>query len=205
MIANTDHNRPPLRTAPIFGGIAGIITSEQGEPDISGNVPPVSSKIARDLSEMQDMYRRTLAASWSSQVDELPADKCIEDIFAGGDGWGNAINGTLLQTSVPSAKEENAEDAESEKDSEPVRSHRHFSAVFGRRSHAKHKSHPRLPSKGDNTTRVPVGVPGRGNIEQQTHTSSSEEQQSRYYKSKHEINEFDVREDLKSWQISAPG
>ena len=36
---------------------------------------------------MHDLYRRTLAASWSRQPNELPADETIEDIFSGGNGW----------------------------------------------------------------------------------------------------------------------
>lgn len=42
----------------------------------------------RDAAEVHDLYRRTLAASWSRQPNELPADECIEDIFSGGNGWG---------------------------------------------------------------------------------------------------------------------
>lgn len=38
--------------------------------------------------EVQDLYRRALAASWACQPGELPADECIEDIFSGGDGFG---------------------------------------------------------------------------------------------------------------------
>lgn len=41
----------------------------------------------RDNAEVQDLYRRTLAASWTKQPTQLPADECIEDIFAGGNGW----------------------------------------------------------------------------------------------------------------------
>jgi hypothetical protein len=41
----------------------------------------------RDTSEVQDLYRRTLAASWYRLPSELPADECIEDIFSGGNGW----------------------------------------------------------------------------------------------------------------------
>lgn len=33
------------------------------------------------------MYRCTLAASWQLQAGELNPEECIEDIFAGGDGW----------------------------------------------------------------------------------------------------------------------
>lgn len=82
---------PALKTAPVFGGIAGFVANDALEPvdtsaDAAGRVPPVTSK-SRDVSEMQDMYRRALAASWASQPGELPADQCIEDIFAGGDGF----------------------------------------------------------------------------------------------------------------------
>jgi hypothetical protein len=48
----------------------------------------------RDAGANQDMYRRTLAASWQLIPGELNADECIEDIFAGGDGWtGNGGGG----------------------------------------------------------------------------------------------------------------
>jgi len=82
---------PPLKTAPVFGGIAGFVANESLEPpDVSadgpGRVPSLSNK-SRDTSEVQDMYRRALAASWASQPGELPADQCIEDIFSGGDGF----------------------------------------------------------------------------------------------------------------------
>ena len=60
-------HRPPLRTAPVFGGIAGIMSQEVPEaPDDAGQMPSLSSK-SRETGEMQDMYRRTLAASWAAQ------------------------------------------------------------------------------------------------------------------------------------------
>lgn len=120
---------PPLKTAAVFGGIAGMPSSSGGGPggagsssgprhltvedlgqhfqdaldpaDLSaqfasaatgggggggGGSSAVSAK-NRDLHELQDMYRRALAASWSCQPGELPADECIEDIFQGGDGF----------------------------------------------------------------------------------------------------------------------
>jgi hypothetical protein len=49
-------------------------------------VPVINSK-NRETGATQDMYRRTLAASWQLIPGELNADECIEDIFAGGDGW----------------------------------------------------------------------------------------------------------------------
>ncbi|KAL2210318.1 hypothetical protein CC79DRAFT_492656 [Sarocladium strictum] len=77
---------PPLRTAPVFGGIAGFTAGEQVEDEATGPAVPSISK-PRDAAEVQDLYRRTLAASWYRQPSELPADECIEDIFSGGNGW----------------------------------------------------------------------------------------------------------------------
>ena len=50
---------------------------------------PSLSAGSREAGELQDMYRRSLAAYWSAQPGELKADECIEDIFSGGDGWGD--------------------------------------------------------------------------------------------------------------------
>jgi len=89
---------PPLKTAPVFGGIAGFVANESLEPpdvgtDNPGRVSSLSNK-SRDTSEIQDMYRRALAASWASQPGELPADLCIEDIFSGGDGFRGTTSGS---------------------------------------------------------------------------------------------------------------
>ncbi|KAI9817733.1 MAG: hypothetical protein M1826_001489 [Phylliscum demangeonii] len=77
---------PPLKSAPVFGGIAGIISGEQMEQEEAGNLNPLNFRVSENR-ELQDMYRRTLAASFAAQAGELPADECIESIFAGGDGW----------------------------------------------------------------------------------------------------------------------
>ncbi|KAL2262255.1 hypothetical protein VTK26DRAFT_2005 [Humicola hyalothermophila] len=86
---------PPPKTAPVFGGIAGFIGGDAFEPvdagaTTPGHVPSSFTGKSRDVFELQDMYRRALAASWASQPGELPADQCIEDIFAGGDGFGTS-------------------------------------------------------------------------------------------------------------------
>lgn len=62
-----NYSAPPLRTAPVFGGIAGIMAQEAAETnDDMNHMPSLSSK-SRELGEIQDMYRRTLAASWAAQ------------------------------------------------------------------------------------------------------------------------------------------
>ncbi|KFH43307.1 hypothetical protein ACRE_059410 [Hapsidospora chrysogenum ATCC 11550] len=78
---------PPLKTATAFGGIAGIVATEQQQVEDDGGPVPNISKYPRDTTELQDLYRRTLAASWSRLPGEPSADECIEDIFAGGSGW----------------------------------------------------------------------------------------------------------------------
>ncbi|KAJ4412957.1 hypothetical protein N0V82_008640 [Gnomoniopsis sp. IMI 355080] len=96
---------PPLKTAAVFGGIGGMTGSsthpaaedfgqhfqdahpEQDSANLSAQFTS-SAGPGRDLYEVQDMYRRALAASWACQPGELPPDECIEDIFAGGDGFG---------------------------------------------------------------------------------------------------------------------
>ncbi|RKF60667.1 Uncharacterized protein OnM2_048039 [Erysiphe neolycopersici] len=75
----------PLKTVNMFGGITGIMEGDQEGKDDNGHVP--TSMRSRDQGEMQDVYRQILAASWKSNDGQPPADKCINDIFNGGDGW----------------------------------------------------------------------------------------------------------------------
>lgn len=80
---------PSLKSAAVFEGFTGVIAAETQDetvgPAKSGSV------ISKEVSELQDMYRLALAASWASGTNgELAADRCVEDIFAGGDGWGNS-------------------------------------------------------------------------------------------------------------------
>ncbi|KAJ6144441.1 hypothetical protein N7470_008336 [Penicillium chermesinum] len=73
---------PPLKSATVFGGIARVV-ADPGDSDELGHLPSMNTK-SREISDMQDMYRRTLAASWISRPCDLPADKLIEEIFKGG-------------------------------------------------------------------------------------------------------------------------
>jgi hypothetical protein len=111
-----DFMAPQLRSAPIFGGIAGIVSSaepvatghgvgphgnaDSAHIDGGGGTMPGLNANSREAGEMQDMYRRTLAAYWSAQPGELKADEAIEDIFAGGDGWGRTGRPPAIRTSM---------------------------------------------------------------------------------------------------------
>ncbi|KAH7037215.1 N-terminal C2 in EEIG1 and EHBP1 proteins-domain-containing protein [Microdochium trichocladiopsis] len=106
---------PPLRSAPMFGGIAGIVGDQESyslpvaEPSSTesalaaslGETSNFSIIGSHDATELVDMYRRALAASYSCMPGELPADECIEDIFMGGDGSGSALYPATYTTGVP--------------------------------------------------------------------------------------------------------
>ena len=185
---------PPLKSAPVFGGIAGIMTAEQADTDDGGNVPSISSK-ARESGRLQDMYRCTLAASWAAQVGELPADKCIEDIFNGGDGWG----GTDEAIGTPSPRiGGGSTDDESDNDNRTVRHHKRNKSGTGSHETLKPLLRQRNSNKGDTTT---GGVSGRGSIAQQVHSAHNAKEHT--YRRPNEIDEFSARDDLRSWEISS--
>ncbi|KAL9124472.1 MAG: hypothetical protein Q9217_006199 [Psora testacea] len=183
-----DFIAPPLKTAPVFGGIAGIMTAEQGDGDDGSNMPSMSSK-AQESGKLQDLYRRSLAASWAAQAGELPADRCIEDIFAGGDGWGDQGAG---QPQTPRTAGVSTED-DSDGDKRTVRGHRRNVSGSTVKQALNH----------DKISSGPGGVSGRKSIEQQVH-ASNDAKRHKHIKM-NEIDEFVEREDLRSWVISAPG
>ena len=192
-----DFHAPPLKTAPVFGGIAGIMSADTGDPSDDNNVPSMSYK-ARESGKLQDMYRRTLAASWAAQAGELPADECIEDIFAGGDGWGTREPGIVGTPNTPRAVGGSTED-DSDGDTKTVRGHRRNDSRKTSDGTVKPVvRHHRSPSKGDSTTSA---VSGRGSIASQIQGGRQPKMHAK--KSTHEIDEFAARDDLRSWEISA--
>ena len=154
--------------------------------------PSLSSK-SREVGELQDMYRRTLAAYWAAQPGELKADECIEDIFAGGDGWGNKEK--AYDTPQDSMKLAGGDSSGSMSESEPLPIHR----SKRRGADGLRKSHETL-RPGDIGHSGTGGVRGRGSLEQQAHQMKAEAERRRI-KPPHEVNEFDVREDLRSWRL----
>lgn len=174
-----DYVAPTLRTAPVFGGIAGIISSSEpastphgvgsvADPNMDGPPLPDFSTTNKEMGEVQDLYRQTLAAFWSSQPGELRADECIEDIFSGGDGWGKSGRpvtqghgsrpGSGTSTPNPDADVPSRDSSMTSKAASERAEHRRN---FSRQSH-KGRTHHKLAG---------------------------------------ELEEMDVREDMVSWQI----
>lgn len=170
------------------------MTAEQGDPDDLDHVPSMSYK-TRETGKLQDMYRRTLAASWAAQAGELPADQCIEDIFAGGDGWGRQEDSHQTPSQRPS--DESAADQDSEGDRRTVRRHNDKPTEYGSRLGTKPRHIP--SSSGDHGNKGANGVNGRTSIEQQVHSKGPSKPS---FPRAREIDEFSAREDLRSWAIS---
>ena len=188
-------NRPLLKAPAVFEGIAGILTGEQGEADDLLHMPSILSK-TREFSKLQDVYRKTLAASWAAQVGELPADRCIEEIFAGRDGWG----GQGPDDNIPKTghASDNPEDNESENDQ--------------RLLHSSRRKSPRLqpPERKPATHRR---INSRDIFHDHSHEDSSHHHvrsatnkdagSENLHMRAQEVDEFVTREDLRSWQISS--
>ncbi|KAL8673929.1 MAG: hypothetical protein Q9168_001676 [Polycauliona sp. 1 TL-2023] len=189
---------PPLKSAPVFGGIAGIMTAEQGQGDDFSHMPSMSSK-TREAGKLQDMYRKTLAASWAAQDGELPADECIEDLFAGGDGWGKVLR-KGKKVKEPSGGSTDGE--ESDADRRTLKAHqRNPSGAHSK--YPSHKSRAHLRTTSGSNNHSSGGVSGRASIEQQIQSSSADST-ARPFRRTDEIDEFTAREDLRSWEISIP-
>lgn len=195
---------PPLKTAPVFGGIAGIMAGEQADQDDVGcaysfldvwdkilmciDMPSISK--SRDHGELQDMYRRTLAASWAANSSELPADKCIEDIFNGGDGWKHENN---EKPATPRVVDENSASDEF--------LHRHRRNVSGASSHSQStitvtRNRNKMSHK-HSASRESLGPDSAAGHD--TSSESSERGRQGFRKAK-EVDEFDIRDDLIAWK-----
>ncbi|KAK5135451.1 hypothetical protein LTR08_005239 [Meristemomyces frigidus] len=196
-----EFSAPPLRSAPVFGGIAGIISATEPSASTTGLPPsssagphaaasqqdlaqeeagavPSLSATNREMGEMQDMYRRTLAAHWAALPGVLKADECVEDIFSGGDGWGkdgrpgDAYGG--VESGGGSAGEGAAGKGKGDGEGGGILSHG-----------------------------AKMSTSGRGTTGQHKYSSSGKYGPKRIgpRKGPGEIDELDVREDLGSWMI----
>jgi hypothetical protein len=190
MLLFSHFGRPPLKTAMVFGGIAGIVPAEHGDPDDLGRIPSINT--SRETGDLQDMYRRTLAASWTCREGELPPDQLIEDLFGGGSGWTAAVSTSRSTRSGP----EEYDDSGSTSDTDSrrtIQGHR-LSPNPEKRLKSSTSLHSRNGSKGHDDSMS-------GSIERQIY-DSSKEKRWRNRSQVREISEFNVRRDLRSWDIS---
>lgn len=155
-------------------------------------MPALSNK-SRDNGELQDMYRRSLAASWASTGHELPADECVEDIFHGGDGWKDTKHSKPLPSHF---------DGDDNSNDERRMMHHHRT-----NSGSSTKSQSTITAKrGPRSGHRPSN--SRNNIARSKLTAgndtSSENSPGRNrtnHVREHEVDEFEVREDLIAWRL----
>ncbi|KAL9087558.1 MAG: hypothetical protein Q9159_003574 [Coniocarpon cinnabarinum] len=175
---------PELKAAPAFGGIARIMTGEEGPENVT-YMPSLSTK-SKEHHEYQDMYRRNLSAFWTAQPGELKADETIEDIFAGGDGWAKHDDPNHPSTMRNSSGTTNPTSGRGTHHQQPNKM----------ASPAAH--HARLYSSPSSS-----GVSGRASLEQHANNMKAEAEASQNNR-RFEVDEFEIREDLKSWKVSEP-
>ncbi|KAK4864482.1 hypothetical protein LT330_009745 [Penicillium expansum] len=189
---------PHLKSATVFGGIAGVVQSSEMpvNADEFGHLPSIDTK-SREIADMQDMYRRTLAASWSSRACDLPADQLVEELFAGSSGWNNDAHNANAGISAGDHRDAllSAETAPRQS-----RSGKKLSPSFERRPKSTSSNRSHNSSKTPDSL-VALGHQKKsGSIEQQLY----EGVKGRVWKApdaNNELSEFDVREDLRSWEI----
>lgn len=185
---------PPLKSAMVIGGIAGVLTTEAGEGD---DIPSITSK-TRELSEAQDIYRRTLAAAWACQAGELPPDKLIEDLFAGGDGGQpQAPSKPKHRHSRHRPREESIGSSSSDETQRPPTPRQQLLTPHMTPHGHRRGGSADSPSVHQHHTTT---VSGRSSIEQQMH-ASQQDHRRRDRPEVQEHSEFDLREDLRSWQV----
>lgn len=171
-------------------------SSEPVDSEELGHLPSLSTK-SREAADMQDMYRRTLAASWTSRVGDLPADKLVEELFAGSACWNNEAH-----NSPNPSESDHSPFLGPDTAVRPSRSGKILSPSFERRPKSTSSNHSRSSSKTPDTL-LSLGHPQKGgSIEQQLH-DSAKGRGSKGRSNEHELSEFDVREDLRSWEIAA--
>ena len=161
-------------------------------------MPQISK--SRDHSELQDMYRRALAASWASQPGELPADQCIEEIFAGGDGWKpdskdapRITHNTANRSLEDSHHHGHGHSHRGHRRTESGASSKSQSTLTGKSAGGFGHKHSRSKDTIDHGTGVP-------NSPNDTLSESSDRGRTGFRKA-NEVDEMEVREDLIAWRL----
>jgi hypothetical protein len=178
--------------------------------DLASVIALPSISKARDAAEVQDMYRRALAASWLAQPGEHTADEVIENIFAGGDGW--SLSSAKKQTSLEDDSGNLSGDEAMGGTLRPSDLRR-----MQRLGHTRHQS-----GTSDKTTRTVTihersshgrrrssvkddGLEGRGRSESLASLAptlgSSDRGRDLGLKRAREVNEYEAREDLVAWRL----
>lgn len=153
---------------------------------------PVISK-GRDQSDLQDIYRRALAASWAAMPGELAADACIEDIFSGGDGW---KGGFAKQKKLGAAKGYDESGGGGE---HHIHTHHRNDSSSSMKSQNTIKEAAR--GHKHSRSREPETPIGMMSPDQEQANSDESERGRTGFRKAHEVDEFEMRDDLVAWKL----
>ncbi|KAH0357959.1 hypothetical protein KCU83_g122, partial [Aureobasidium melanogenum] len=170
---------PPLRTAPVFGGIAGIMSSEVTETTEEGSTMPSLLSKSREHGELQDMYRRTLAASWVAQPEPTTVSRTYSPVvMAGAHIWTTKSHPNRALFQITTVKKPSARPS-------PQRQQRKRTI---RQTQSKHGT-----------------FGGRSSLHQQAMKLEQESAKRKQKLGQHEVDEFDNpwREDMVSWKLTS--
>lgn len=146
---------------------------------------------------MQDLYRRSLAASWISRSGDLPADKLIEEIFTEG-AWDESYP-DLSETTARDTRKDNYLSTETAE--RQTRTGKRLSPSFENRPKSSSSSRSMGGSKNVESLST-LGHPQKGgSFEEHLYDGKGRNWKSR--NAEHELSEFDVRQDLRSWEVAA--
>ena len=163
------------------------MSAEHNELNDTSRMPSINDR-SREYMDLQDMYRSTLAATWACQPGELPPDQMIENIFAGGDGFAPGY---------PRSKTEEDEDDDraSFSDTDSRRTPRGgYSPGNSARSRDRLGFHSRNNSRQSDYS---FGSSGKDRNESHSYGKTGSRKRKKKIQS-----DTDVREDLRSWEIS---
>jgi hypothetical protein len=154
---------------------------------------------SRDHSELQDMYRRALAASWAAQPGELPADQCVEHIFNGGDGWKEKHH---EKPATPRTAQEDSASASGDEQNQRRSRHRTKSRTSSKSQSTitGKSSTPRLGHKHSRDRDTSGNTTGIQSPQNETSSENSERGRSGFRKAS-EVDEFEVRDNLVAWRL----
>jgi hypothetical protein len=162
---------------------------------------PLMSK-SRDHGELQDMYRRALAASWASNNAELPADHCIEDIFNGGNGWKHPSNKPNTTPRIGMHNEDSDENRQQIDSHQDRHNHRRQGSVASTKSQRTVTAKRNSPRVGMGHKRDESETLITSPSAQSVGASSTDSERGRQgYKQVREVDEFEVRDDLVAWRL----
>lgn len=192
---------PALKSATVFGGIAGVVhSSEPDAHDELGQLPAINVQ-SREVADMQDMYRRTLAASWTSRAGDLPADQLVEELFAGSSCWNNKAHNLNRGAAVEDDHADSFLSTDTAERQNRTGKRLSPSLSFEKRPKSSSNHSHSSGKTPDSLSTLNHGQKG-GSIEQQIY-DGAKGRGWRGRNSNNELSEFDVREDLRSWEVAA--